>query len=319
MHSRNTQFSSYGLRGGAQALLLALVCLQLAACSRGDGGIQGHAALMGAAVAATEGRAPLAVARGKIDVEGGLLNLNVAASGQVEQVAVQEGQRVQKGQLLLRLSDEAVQADVAVAESELQLAETRQKAKAARLAPLKQTLGRWQAAAREGAADLQKVDEAAQQLRDAQAESDMAAAEALVARRKLQQLQAQRKRHELRAPVAATVVRLQAHAGTQLTPETTALVLLPQTPLIVRAELNESFAGTVKPGMQADVVVDGDAGEGPGLPAARIMRISPVYGTARLQDDTQRGPVRVVECVLQFDQAPTGVRVGQNVRVSFHE
>ena len=71
--------------------------------------------------------------------------------------------------------------------------------------------------------------------------------------------------------------------------------------------------------MQADVVVDGDAGEGPGLPAARIMRISPVYGTARLQDDTQRGPVRVVECVLQFDQAPTGVRVGQNVRVSFHE
>ena len=40
---------------------------------------------------------------------------------------------------------------------------------------------------------------------------------------------------------------------------------------------------------------------------------------ARLQDDAQRGPVRVVECVLAFDQPPANVKVGQNVRVSFHE
>ena len=42
--------------------------------------------------------------------------------------------------------------------------------------------------------------------------------------------------------------------------------------------------------------------------------------TQRLQDDQQRGPVRVIECVLVFEQAPAAaVRVGQNVRVQFHE
>ena len=56
------------------------------------------------------------------------------------------------------------------------------------------------------------------------------------------------------------------------------------------------------------------------FPAATVLRISPVYGAAKLQDDaTQRGPVRVVECVLAFDQPPANVKVGQNVRVSFHE
>lgn len=330
MHLRNTsRFSwrtmnmGHGLCRGAQAVLLGVLCLQLAACSRGDveerGGGPSSVAGSAASAAAGENQAPVAIARGKIDVESGVLNLNVATSGQIEEVAVHEGQNVEKGQLLLRLSDDAMQADIAVSRSELQLAETRQKAKAARLMPLKQTLERWQTAAHEGAADLQKVDEAAQELRDAQSESDMAAAEVVVAKSKLQQLQVLQKRHELRAPVAATVVRLQIHAGMQITPDTKAVALLPKTPLIVRAELNESFVGAVKPGMKASVVIDGDGTEAPSLPTAKLVRISPMYGTARLQDDVQRGPVRVVECVLQFDQVPAGVRVGQNVRVSFHE
>ncbi|MDA4516052.1 HlyD family efflux transporter periplasmic adaptor subunit, partial [Escherichia coli] len=73
--------------------------------------------------------------------------------GVVQQLSVKEGQSVQRGQLLLRLADDTGQADLAVAESEAQLAKARQKARAARLPQLKQTLSRWQAAAREGAAD----------------------------------------------------------------------------------------------------------------------------------------------------------------------
>ena len=69
---------------------------------------------------------------------------------------------------------------------------------------LKTTLTRWQAAAKQGAADLQNVDEAAHSLRDAQAEVDIAAAEASVAKHKVEQLRALQQRHELRAPEAAT-------------------------------------------------------------------------------------------------------------------
>ena len=266
------------------------------------------------------GPAAVAVARGKIEVEGGLLDLSPAVAGVVQQLPVKEGQSVQRGQLLLRLADETGQADLAVAESEAQLAKARQKARAARLPQLKQTLSRWQAAAREGAADAQNVDEAAQALRDAQAEIDVASAEAQVAQRKLEQLRAQHRRQELRAPEAGTVVRLATHAGSQAVPGTPAVVLLPQRPLQVRAEINESFAAAVREGMRATVTLDADGSAQQQLPSARVLRISPVYGTARLQDDQQRGPVRVIECVLVFEQAPSAaVRVGQNVRVQFHE
>lgn len=272
------------------------------------------------AKAQQNGPAAVAVARGKIEVEGGLLDLSPAVAGVVQQLSVKEGQSVQRGQLLLRLADDTGQADLAVAESEAQLAKARQKARAARLPQLKQTLSRWQAAAREGAADAQNVDEAAQALRDAQAEIDVAAAEAQVAQRKLEQLRAQHKRQELRAPEAGTVVRLATHAGSQAVPGTPAVVLLPQRPLQVRAEINESFAAAVREGMQATVTLDADGAAQQQLPSARVLRISPVYGTARLQDDQQRGPVRVIDCVLVFEQAPAAaVRVGQNVRVQFHE
>lgn len=277
-------------------------------------------AAQASAKAQQNGPAAVAVARGKIEVEGGLLDLSPAVAGVVQQLSVKEGQSVQRGHLLLRLADDTGQADLAVAESEAQLAKARQKARAARLPQLKQTLSRWQAAAREGAADAQNVDEAAQALRDAQAEIDVAAAEAQVAQRKLEQLRAQHKRQELRAPEAGTVVRLATHAGSQAVPGTPAVVLLPQRPLQVRAEINESFAAAVREGMRATVTLDADGAAQQQLPSARVLRISPVYGTARLQDDQQRGPVRVIDCVLVFDQAPAAaVRVGQNVRVLFHE
>ncbi|GGH67069.1 hypothetical protein GCM10010975_36520 [Comamonas phosphati] len=262
--------------------------------------------------------APVAIARGKIDVEGGLMELSAAAAGTVQQLSVKEGQAVQRGQLLLRVADDASRADLSVAESEWQLAQARQKARLARLPTLKQTLARWQAAAKEGAADAQNVDEAAQALRDAQSEIDVAAAEVMVAQRKVEQLRAQQKRFELHAPEAATVVRITTHAGANVRPGAPALELLPKRPLIVRAELNESFANVVREGMHATVAADSDGGA-VSFPNATVLRVSPVYGTARLQDDAQRGPIRVIECVLSFDQAPAQAKVGQNVRVSFHE
>lgn len=271
--------------------------------------------------AAAQQAAPAAVARGKIEVEGGLIDLAPATAGVVAQVLVKEGQQVQKGQVLLRLVDDDLRADLAVAQAELQLAQTRAKARAARLPALRRTHERWQAAVREGAADAQGRDEAAQALQAAQSDAEVAQAEAAVARRKLDQLQTQLRRMELRAPEAGVAVRVAAQAGSAVAGGASAVVLLPARPLRVRAELNESFVSAVRVGMRATVVADTDAGgaQQPSLPAAKVVRVSPVYGTARLQDDPLRGPVRVVECVLAFDEPPQGARVGQNVRVTFHE
>lgn len=296
--------------------LFGALALMLSGCSPS----KDSAPLIPVAAAQARGNAAVAVARGKIDVDGGLLELAPAVSGVVRQLMVKEGQSVQKDQVLLRLADDASRADLAVAESELQLAQTKLKTRQARLPALKTTLSRWQAAAKAGAADLQSVDEATQALRDAQSEVDIAAAEASVAKSKVEQLRALQLRYELRAPEAATVVRLSTHAGSSVQAASNVLVLLPARPLIVRAEVNESFIPSVRVGMKATIVSDGDGAAGrQELPPATVERISPIYGTARLQDDTQRGPVRVVESVLVFAQPPANVKVGQNVRVSFHE
>lgn len=272
------------------------------------------------AAAQSKIKSQVAIARGKIDVEGGLLDLAAATSGVVQQLLVKEGQKVQKGQVLLRIADDAARADLAVAESERQLAHARLKSRQDKLPTLKATLTRWQAAAKQGAADQQNVDEAAQTLRDAQAEVEIAAAEVSVAQRKAEQLRTLLQRHELRAPEAGVLVRLMAHGGSMLQSGSTVAVLLPQRPLIVRAEVNESFVASIREGMKAQVTIDGDGSAvRQELPAATVLRVSPIFGTARLQDDAQRGPVRVVESVLAFDQPPVNAKVGQNVRVSFHE
>lgn len=296
--------------------LLAAALLSLGGCSPA----QDSAAFVSAAAAQTKPQSQVAVARGKIDVEGGLLDLASPAPGVVQQLLAKEGQSVQKGQVLLRLADDAARADLAVAEAEQQLAQTKLKTRQDRLPALKMTLIRWQAAAKQGAADLQNVDDATQALRDAQAEVEIAGAEAAVAKHKVAQLRALQLRHELRAPEAATVIRLTTHAGSMLQSGSPVAVLLPQRPLIVRAEVNESFVASIHAGMKAHVAVDGDGGAARlEFPSATVLRVSPVYGPARLQDDTQRGPVRVVESVLVFDQPPANAKVGQNVRVSFHE
>lgn len=307
------------VHAATMAITVAMATALLAGCSPSDMNAPISAARAAVAAQAQTG-GPVAVARGKIEVEGGLLDLAPAIDGTVQTLAVKEGQSVQRGQLLLRIADDASRADLSVAESEWKLAQAREKAKSARIPQLKTMLARLQAAAREGAADGHSVDEAAQQLRDAQSEVDVASAEVKVAQAKVEQLRSTQKRFELHAPEAATVVRVRTHTGSQSGPQQVAITLLPQKPLIVRAELNESFANAVREGMRATVVLDGDTGNTPSaLPDAKVLRISPVYGSARLQDDSQRGPVRVIECVLVFDQPPAMARVGQNVRVSFHE
>ncbi len=300
------------------AAAAAAVVFLLSGCSPSAGDSSAGSAQ--AATAAASQNAPAGVARGKVDVEGGLLELSPGIEGRVQQLAVKEGQSVQRGQLLLRMADDASHADLAVAESEWRLAQARHKAKSVKLPALKSMLTRWQTAAREGAADAHSVEEAAQQLRDAQSDADVAQAEVKVAQAKVEQLRALQKRFDLLAPDAGVIVRVKTHAGSQAGPTgAAAITMLPHKPFIVRAELNESFVNAVREGMRASVVIDGDAGGSPNLPDAKVVRISPVFGAAHLQDDTQRGPVRVIECILAFDTPPKQARVGQNVRVTFHE
>ena len=306
---------------------MAMPCL-LAACSKPADAPTSAAAKPAAAYAA--------VARGRIDIEGGLLNLSTSRDGTLATVAVHEGDHVKQGQLLAALDTQPAKLAVDAAQAQLEQAQAQLKLLAIKQAAATQRAKRLAAAVAAGAGDGQSADdarEAAAQL-DAEQQADRAAQD--MARQKLDEARYELRQRSLLAPFDAEVVRVLAQPGASVSPSSGPLfTLLPQKPRIVRAELNESFVGVIQPGMQAEVVAD--SGRDNARWSAHVLRIGNVYGPATLENDPQiRANARTVECVLAFDQSssdkgssdqgradegrsdPTrNLRIGQRVIVRF--
>ncbi len=303
--------------------LLPCVATLLAACALSgclDRSMPGLPQARAQAPASAAGPRDVAVARGKVEVQGGLLDVMAPQDGTVETVQVAEGSAVKRGQVLVKLSAEGAANEVGLAQAEMELAQAREKAAAAKLPGSRKLARRLADAAQAGATDQQRADEAQQAQRDAEAGAAVAKAEVHVAQQKLKQAQYAAGRRTIGAAQDGTVVRLYAQPGLRVGAQgKPLLVLMPARPLVVRAELNERFVAAVKPGMKASVSVDTDGPQGRVELPARVVRISPLYGASRLEDETAlRTNVRVVDCYLEFDRAPE-LRVGQDVRVNFHE
>ncbi|OOG50321.1 secretion protein HlyD [Rhodanobacter sp. C01] len=301
-------------------LLIRLGCLAMAmtfllsACSRSADAPDKGTAKPPAAYAA--------VARGKIDIEGGLLNLSMPREGTLATVAVHEGDHVKQGQLLATLDTEPATLAVEAAQTQLEQAQAQLKLLAVKQTAAKERARRLVAAAAAGAGDGQSADDAreiAAQL-DAEQQGDQAARD--MASQKLDEARYELKQRSLHAPFDGEVVHVLAQPGASVSPSSGPLfTLLPQKPRIVRAELNESFVGVIQPGMHAEVVAD--SGGDNTRWSAHVLRVGQVYGPATLENDPQiRANARTVECVLAFDQTGSDdrtrdLRIGQRVIVRF--
>lgn len=257
-----------------------------------------------------------AVARGRIAVEGGLLQLDAPREGTLASVSVHEGDLVAKGDTLATLDPEPARLQLQAAQAELKQAEAQTRLLGDKLALARQQAERLTQAAKAGAGGVQDAEQA----RSASSEltANQAAAKAAVdlARQKLAAARYELGLRTLRAPIAARVVRVLAQPGASVSPQSGALfTLLPSTPPIVRAELSVSMLDAVKPGMPATVTAD-DLGGAQSWPA-HVLRLGDVVGASTLDDDPQqRANDRTVTCVLAFDQ-PQQLRIGQRVLVRF--
>lgn len=287
------------------ALLAATV---LAACSHDD------------APATSNAKAPAyaAIARGRIDIEGGLLKLGMPGEGVVQSVDAHEGEQVHKGQLLVQLDPQPAKLalDSALAgqqQAQAQIDGLEQRVKAADL-----RASRLQQAAAAGAGDTQSADDARDAAQQIHTELESAHAALALAAQKVAGARYQLELRSLRAPVDGQIVQRMVQPGASVSPASgPVFVMLPDAPRIVRAELNESFVGVVHDGMAAEV--DDDSGSGLAPVKAHVVRIGNVFGASTLEDDPQvRANTRTVECVLAFDQVPAAtLRIGQRVVVKF--
>jgi len=291
-------------------LPLALAASLLAACSHNDAADKDTAATAQASYAA--------VARGRVDVEGGLLKLSMPREGVVAEIKVHEGDHVHKGQVLATLDTKPAQLAVSAAEAERNQAQTLARLLDVRLKAAQQRAGRLAEAAAAGAGDGQSADDAHDAAQQLQGELDNARAADAMAAQKLDAARYELAQRSLVAPVDAQIVERDIQPGAAVSPQGgAAFVLLPEGARIVRAELNESFVGAVKDGMHATII--DDSGSGAPALSAHVQRIGTVFGPSALEEDPLvRANTRTVECVLAFDQPPpASLRIGQRVIVQF--
>ena len=258
----------------------------------------------------------VAVGNGKADVEGGIIQVAARTAGVVQDVLVQEGQEVVKGQVLARLEDEqpklaaqSALAQVAQARAQIELLKVQlstAQREEARLLPL----------ASKFFVTKQSLDQAHDAVRQAQAGIDAQEAAVASAQAKLGEARYNEELTIIRAPTDGRIVRRYANpgAGASTLNVSNMFDLEPKAAHIVRAEISESALPNVSVGQAVQMSPEADPGK---AFTGRVIRQAPVFGARKLQSDdpTDRSDERVVEVVVSADGAP--FLIGQRVLVKF--
>lgn len=122
----------------------------------------------------------------------------------------------------------------------------------------------------------------------------------------------------LKAPRAGTVARILVTPGEVLgmPPRQPALIFAAQEPRIVRAEIEQEFAGQVAVGQTVRLQDDTNASL---TCSGRVTRISDWYLQRRtvFQEPVRYNDTRTIECIIALDRNHPPLRIGQRVRVMF--
>ncbi|MGP1664508.1 MAG: secretion protein HlyD, partial [Rhodanobacter sp.] len=154
-----------------------------------------------------------AVARGRIDIEGGLLNLTMPREGILASVDVHEGDHVSKGQLLATLEPESAQFALAGAQAALEQVQAQTRLLDVKQAAAKQRAQRLSAALAAGAGDGQSADDAREASAQLSAERQVHRAAIDIASEKLDEARYEVKQRRLFAPFDAEVIHVSAQPG----------------------------------------------------------------------------------------------------------
>lgn len=296
----------FDVGGWPGAVLLAASVLLLGACSRAPEDAP-------AKPAASANPAYIAMARGRVDVEGGVQRITAPRDGVLAKLSADVGDTVQPGQVLALLDAQQAELALALVQAEVAQAQAQTSAQKLRLPALVTRAERLTQAAAAGAVSGEKADEAATAVAELQAELLVSVANVATAQRKLAQALAAVQLSSVRAPLGGRVVERLARAGENVAAHTPLFTLRPARPLVVRAELNEALVDRIKVGMRAEVVSVNDEAK---VYPARVLRIGEIFATTRLTEvPNEVIDARSVDCLLRLEVDT--LRIGLPVLVRF--
>lgn len=223
----------------------------------------------------------IAVARGTVDPEGGLIRLAAQREGLIAEVMVEEGDHVTAGQPLARIDDTSAKLQMQLAQGEAEQARTQTElarmrsenaaAEVERLAPL----------ARADAVPRRQFNEAKRTAALAAVELEASEKSLALQKTRLAVQQADIDARIIRAPVAGVILRRSARPGGGTTTQTVTemFLLAPDGPRVLRAQLDEQFVGLVQPGQRAEVMREREDGTAPII--GRVARVAAVFGSSQ--------------------------------------
>ena len=269
------------------------------------------------AAAAQEEPSPYAaIAQGKADVEGGVIQVAARRQGIVREVYVQEGDQVVAGQPLAKQEDDEPRLAAQTATANLASARAQLALYQVQLRTAQREYKRLQGLAASNYVAAQKLDAAQDAISQANANIGAQSAAIQVAGAQLSQSRYQQELTVIRAPANGRIARRYANpgAGASTLNVTSMFDLEPNTQRIVRAEIVEADIPNVTHGQEVEIQPEGDPDK---TYVGKVLRTARVFGARKLASDdpSQRSDERVVEVVVSADSAP--FLVGQRVLVKF--
>jgi ABC exporter DevB family membrane fusion protein len=302
--------------------------------------------------AASTKQDPQIVAAGRVEPASEEIQIASEIAGRLRRVAVEEGQRVRRGQVLAVVENDDYRARVSLAEAQLAsreaelrrvlagsrdqerreasatVAEARAvvenaRAEMERRRKLFSTgdISRSEAERAEREFDVAKArHEAAAQRHsfiDAKArdeDRDRAVAEVAAARAQLQLNRAYLEKTVIRAPISGIVLRKHLKSGESVSdgPETPILTIADDDVLRVRIDVDETDVAKVRVGQQAWVTADA---YGDRRFHGRVVRIAQILGRKNVRTDepAERVDTKILETLVELDR---GERLPAGLRVT---
>lgn len=257
-----------------------------------------------------------AIANGKADIEGGIIQIAARRQGIVRDVMVQEGQDVVTGQALAKQEDDDARLAADTATASLNSARAQLALYQVQLRTGQREYKRLQNLSASNFVAGQRLDAAQDQIATATANIQAQQAAIQVANAQLAQARYNQELTVIRAPADGRIARRYANpgAGASTLNVTPMFDLEPRTARIVRAEIVEADLPNVTIGQEVEIQPESDPNK---TYVGKVLRRAAVFGARKLASDdpSQRSDDRVVEVVVSADGAP--ILVGQRVLVKF--
>jgi HlyD family secretion protein len=258
----------------------------------------------------------VAIANGKADVEGGIIQVAARSAGVIRDVLVQEGDDVVKGQVLARLDDDAARVSAQRAAAEVSQAKAQIAVLQVQLATANREYQRLQGLVATNFVAGQKLDQARDAIRAAEAALQAQRATIATYQARLGEARYQEELSIIRAPADGRIIRRYANpgAGASTLNVSNMFDLEPKTDRIVRAEISEGALPFVAIGQTVQLAPESDPTK---TYTGKVIRRAAVFGARKLQSDdpSERTDERVVEVVVGTQNAP--FLIGQRVLVKF--